>query len=38
MNNWLMVPGVICFIIGGLWKNKIAISIGVGLIILGAFV
>jgi hypothetical protein len=38
MNNALTIIGSIVFVIGGLWKNKIAISIGVGLIMLGAFI
>ncbi len=38
MTNPLTIIGVITFIIGGIWGNRIAMSVGVGLIILGAYV
>jgi hypothetical protein len=37
MTNFLTIAGIIVFVIGGLYKNKVAISIGVALIIIGSF-
>jgi len=38
MTGLITIVGVIAFVVGGIWGNRIAMSVGVGLIILGAFV
>ena len=38
MTNILTILGILVFVGGGIWKNKPAITVGVLLIILGAFI
>jgi len=38
MTNFLTIIGIITFVLGGMFRNKIALAIGVGLILFGAFI